>query len=81
VSIVRDEANISPRGEMFDVGVRDELNAVRTELEAALAQAHTVVAAAIQIIGGYSMMNHQGFYLVGRAEYERLQRALEPYRE
>lgn len=93
VSIVRNEANWnaesglqseqqipafhSPRGEMFARDASDELNAIRAELD----KAHAVVAAAIQIVGGYSMMNHQGFYLVGRAEYERLQRALGPYRE
>lgn len=75
VSIVRDGADISPRGEDFTMSVRD--NAVQAELD----KAHAVVAAAIQIVGGYSMLDHQGFYLVGRTEYERLQRALEPYRE
>lgn len=77
VSIVRDNVNISPRGEMFDVGVCDEVRSLRTELD----KAHAVVAAAIQIVGGYAMLDHQGRYLVGRTEYERLQRALEPYRE
>lgn len=70
VSIVRDE--FSPRGETFDVSVRDELNAVRAERD----KAYAVVAAASQIVGGFGMQNHQGFYLVGRTEYERLERVI-----